>query len=64
MWRKNSDEDFLKMSMSSQLEVQNQSFEQMEEEMYHLVAENRVLKSSLVEVRSIHIHIESLVGYR
>lgn len=53
LWKKkNAEEDSLKVSISSQVySSPGQTFEQLEEEMYHLVAENRALKKSLGMVR-------------
>ncbi|XP_013407592.1 gamma-aminobutyric acid type B receptor subunit 2 [Lingula anatina] len=60
--RRKSQEDMMKVSMSSQMmNSGNQSFEQIEEDMYHLVAENRTLKKSLTEKESTIKELENHV---
>ena len=54
LWR-NSEEEIMKISLASQIIYSpNQSIDQVEEEMYHLVGENRSLKKSLALVREFH----------
>ncbi|XP_074652841.1 uncharacterized protein LOC141907168 [Tubulanus polymorphus] len=62
LWRKKSDEESLKFAIASQVyNSSEQTYEKIEEEMYHLVAENRALKKSLstkdMTIQSLQLHV-------
>ena len=51
MWWKKSDDEMAKIKVASQvISSPNQSVDQVEDEIFHLLAENRTLKKSLSEV--------------
>ncbi len=51
MWWKKSDDEMAKIKVASQvISSHNQSVDQVEDEIFHLLAENRTLKKSLSEV--------------
>ncbi|XP_074647707.1 uncharacterized protein LOC141903485 [Tubulanus polymorphus] len=63
-WKNSSADQFSKVTLTSQVfGSPNSSYEQIEEEMYHLVAENRALKKSLtskdVTIQSLQTHVVS-----
>ena len=54
MWWKKSDEEMMKIHVTPQLiSSPNQSIDQVEGEILHLVAENRTLRKSLSEVCAV-----------